>query len=54
MGLRWYGRLKEGLLSAEKLEPSLKWGGCCIHLKIPAVLLSPHPHLLNFWSVLPS
>ena len=26
MGLRWYGRLNEGLLSADKLEPSLEWG----------------------------
>ena len=27
MGLRWYGRLKEGLLSAKKLEPNLELGG---------------------------
>lgn len=53
MGLRWYGKLKEGLLSAENWSPVWS-GGCCIYLKIPAVLLSPHPHLFNFWSVLPS
>ena len=43
MGLRWYGRLKEGLLSAEKLEPSLKWGGAVYTSKY-LQSYCPHTH----------
>ena len=46
MGLRWYGRLKEGLLSAEKLEPSLEWGVLYISQNTCSLIV-PTPTLIQ-------
>lgn len=54
MGLQWYGRLKEGLLSAEKLEPSLELGVLYIPQNTCSLIV-PTPTLIQLlWSVLPS